>query len=391
MSNWSLEPEETHAMANNRLMTLVGLGILVLLVPIAWSHYNSLSHQGLIDAQVENYRAVGLQAAAGGQHARSVAALRLAYALAPARAEIKRELILAQAKRTAMRPDLLSSNQAEQLAMEMEIAGVSEDEGPVIGVALGQLDIIQGRLSEAHARFERLATRYETSAVVQFALGKSRVMRGDEAGAVKAFASAAKLDDSRHQYQAALGSLLSKVGKLNLAEDALAKAVQLRQTTSVLLTLARVRIRLEKYDRAVKTLEAGVRSGRDHSEVAQMRGLMGFALHRLGRYDEAVSELRGSYKVLKDPTVLHNLGVVYQSIGEHGKAARIFKTTLADDPGNADGHQRLVRALMATGKRDEARIHVDHLRRIAAVKPELMETLKATQRFVREPENPPSP
>ena len=138
---------------------------------------------------------------------------------------------------------------------------------------------------------------------------------------------------------------------------------------------------------ATQTLQAGLSIARAPEDRARMRGALGFALYKLGRYDEAIGELRNSYKTVQDPAVLHNLGIVYQSVGDLRNAVAIFTRTLADDPSNADGHLRLVKALVSMGNKPAAQNHVHQLERLSAVKPELLPTLKKTRGFLGEPDN----
>ena len=107
-----------------------------------------------------------------------------------------------------------------------------------MAVALGQVDLIRQKDSLAHDRFEKTAKSYPKSALAQFALGKSRLVRGMAKQALEPLAKAVALRADSAAYRKAFGRTLAKLEKWTQAEEELARSAQITKD-GMTLTVSR--------------------------------------------------------------------------------------------------------------------------------------------------------
>ncbi len=85
------------------------------------------------------------------------------------------------------------------------------------------------------------------------------------------------------------------------------------------------------------------------------RGMLGIALMKAGRYDEAIEEFRNTLKLNPDSANgYYNLGLTFFKKGEPQEAIPDFQKALTRTPNDADAHRYLAASYAMVGRMDEA-------------------------------------
>ncbi|MEE2787909.1 MAG: tetratricopeptide repeat protein [Myxococcota bacterium] len=371
---------------------ILGGGLIVLLIPQAWSNLTNLRTQRALDTQVAKLVTVGDEAQTNDRLREAVVAYQRAIELQPENSELLKKLAVAQCRFTAERPDTLTTASAIALLVRLKSLGLSAKDGPEIAVALGQVDLMRGRGAAAHGLFEKLAKEYPKSAIAQYALGKSRIVRGMTKQALEPFERAVALKSDSARFRKALGRTLSALKKWTRAEEALTRAVQISEDGSSLLELGQVRLKISKNEGAVEVLKKSL-TQLDNRMKPVARAALGEALFQLGRYAEAIRELRASVKASGNTGTLFGLASAYQGLNKHSAAAQVLSRALADEPTNALGRVQYIRSLVALGQTERARGALSTLESQAKGRPELVPLVKKARGIVstRRSPAPPAP
>jgi len=288
-------------------------------------------------------------------------------------------LVIAQARLTAERPSALTKEGALGLEMDIEMAGVDLSGSAAVGVAYAQVELLLGRVGDAHARLDTLSGLFPESALVQHGVGKSRMLRGTTDLAIDPLSKAVALDPKNPRYRRSLGLALARAKQWARAEEELSRAIEQAPEGLLQWRLGEARLELKRYDGAVEALRRAVNSMPRDQRQSLARAQLGFALHKLGRNYEAIRELRLAHEQLPTPAILHNLGIAHQAVGNHRKAVELFRRALAGDPLNGDGHVRLIQSLLAAGQKPMAERALARIESLARTH----EALKAAERAAR--------
>ncbi|MDX2348756.1 MAG: tetratricopeptide repeat protein, partial [Porticoccus sp.] len=70
---------------------------------------------------------------------------------------------------------------------------------------------------------------------------------------------------------------------------------------------------------------------------------LGWVLYRLGKYDDAIHQLRRAIEKLPDPEVASHLGEVLWVTGQREEATSVWQTILENDPDNDTIRQTMKR------------------------------------------------
>ncbi len=104
---------------------------------------------------------------------------------------------------------------------------------------------------------------------------------------------------------------------------------------------------------------------------ARAENNLGHALHKCGRFDQAIAHYHKSLELKPDGALAHyNLGLVLVKRGEIDEAITQFGMTLQIAPDCAEAHYNLGLALAARGQLDEA---MSHYQKALAIKPDYAE------------------
>ena len=145
-----------------------------------------------------------------------------------------------------------------------------------------------------------------------------------------------------------------RTGKFEAAEERLRQVVErdpyLEQAW---LFLGRVLERTGKLDEAEASFKKGLAA---RSDDADLHGALGHLLARLGRQEEAISQLREAIRLSPNQrSELHvSLGGVLAEIGRLEEARREYDKVLAMDPSHPGARNNMAIALYRSGKVDEA-------------------------------------
>jgi tetratricopeptide (TPR) repeat protein len=362
--------------------TLLLFVITLLLAPGAYEALQSVRADGALSRTAEKLADYGDKSIEDGAYERAVVALQRAVQLRPGAVDLRRRLVLAQARLTAEQPSALTKEGALGLEMDLDMTGIDLASSAPLGVAYAQVELLQGRVGDAHARLETVSSAFPQSALAQHGVGKSRALRGTPELAIDPLSKAVSLDPKNARYRRSLGLALVKAKKWARAEEELARAVEAAPDGQLYWRLGEARLELERFDTAAEALQYavnGLSSGRSRTLA---RAQLGFALHRLGRNYEAIRELRLAYEQMPTPTILHNLGIAHQAVDNHPKAADLFRRALAGDPLNGDGHVRLVRSLMALGQKPLAERVLSRLESLARTHGALKEAERVSKALI---------
>jgi Flp pilus assembly protein TadD len=124
-----------------------------------------------------------------------------------------------------------------------------------------------------------------------------------------------------------------KVDRLDVLETSLRKLIELRPDhahayNALGYTLAD---RTDRLQEAHDLIGQALKLAPDDPFIQDS---MGWVLYRLGRLDEARAYLERAFKLRPDPEIAAHLGEVLWAQGQRDEAARIWRGTLQEHPGN---------------------------------------------------------
>ena len=193
--------------------------------------------------------------------------------------------------------------------------------------------------------------------------------------ALEPFERAVALKSDSARYRKALGRTLSSLKKWTRAEEALSRAVQIAEDGPTLLELGQVRLKISKNESAVEALQKSIKT-LDQRRIPTARAALGEALFQLGRYAEAVRELRASVKASGNTSTLFGLASAYQGLNKHAAAIQVLTRALVDEPTHALGRFQLIRSLLALGQTERAQNAMAALESQSRGRPELAPIVK---------------
>ena len=353
------------------------LAITMLLVPISWRSVGELINTYERSARAESYAATAEKAEGEKRYFLAIEAYQKALSLVGLNDRWTRRLTRLQCVVSAQDPKTLSPAAAQKLALRIETAKLTPNDGPEIAVALAQIELIDGRVGTAHAAFEKAGIQYPKSALAQFVLGKSRLFRNNKSGAIDALARAVKLEGDDFVYRSLLGRTLHQHQKWARAEDELAAAVELKEDGMLRLLLGEARLKLHKVNAAIDALQAAQGLLEKTRERARALAGLGFAQYQAGRFREAVGSLSESDRLSPTSLTRLNLARAYQGINDHRRAASIFEQVLESRPLDGANHVNWVRSLMALGQRIRAQQIYVALKKRSESRPTLSKSVTA--------------
>lgn len=163
-------------------------------------------------------------------------------------------------------------------------------------------------------------------------LGNAYFKKGEFSKAVGSFERAAALKPDLAEAQANLGLAYYEVGDLEKAETALAKAASGKPDAVVCFNLARVYLKLEKYEDALAEVQKSIRlDGRSPGAY----NLKGVVLNQLSRYREAAGSFEAGLVLSPEDVNLRiNLGISYANANQPDKARAAFEKVIPsiEDP-----------------------------------------------------------
>jgi tetratricopeptide (TPR) repeat protein len=178
-----------------------------------------------------------------------------------------------------------------------------------------------------------------------FQKGISYYKQGQYARAVPEFAALVKQNPDYEAGYRVLGDCYLKLKQYDRASAAFNRAIELDNTKFVSFYGAAVaEFNMGRHQESVAKLLRGERYAESPRELYQLYNTRGSAYYRLGRYNEAISDLRQAISIQRgraNDALL--LGISYFQIGDYTSAATYLEQARALDPDSAEAGRYLAR------------------------------------------------
>lgn len=223
---------------------------------------------------------------------------------------------------------------------------------PVL-VALGVLDLRQGKLAEAEASFQKAKGLAPQSAGVHFALGSLYAIQKKVPEAGKEFEVAANLSPMRSTRRIRYAQFNLQTGKPEVATKVLTEITQKApDTIAAWMLMANMASTDKKYDAALAALAKALALDPLNHDALLLRARVMFDK---GDRDAAITELERQAKVFpKSPELQFQLGKEYLAMGNAEKAAAALNQGLTLAPGFPGPTLMLAEVNIRLGKADQA-------------------------------------
>lgn len=279
----------------------------------------------------------------------------------------------------------LLDDQGEDLDEAMalyELAARMAPKYPTIPFRVGQLHASRGRYEQAKEAFLQAIRLDPSSAAAHRDLAQMLMKLDNLPGAVKHLERAARLAPTDRATFSALAQAYARTGD---RERALAFANQSRRlpniarvhdpvrdpmrslgsSAGIYVQRGRKSLQANRFDDAIQALQLAQEVRPDDPDV---RRLLGTALGRVGRFDEALAEFDHAARLGLQGAADHlNWGNVFLGKGDRERAISHYREALRIDPRFIDAHFNLALTLERIGKRREA---IEHYQRVVAADPQ---------------------
>lgn len=199
---------------------------------------------------------------------------------------------------------------------------------PVGTMSLARVDLLEGKIEDAIARFETAIERHPDDTTLMISLARLQVQNDDRAAAAEWLKKAIQSDDSRPDASFMLATL-----HLTAREFEAAEAV--------------ARSALERFD-----------------YVADLYNVLGLSLAGQQRPQEAVGEFKKAIELsVENPLYRMNLARAYATLGQKDKVAETLERSLQRDPDHIQTNAMLARLRASEGDIDDAVSLVEQLNR----------------------------
>jgi arylsulfatase A-like enzyme/Tfp pilus assembly protein PilF len=217
---------------------------------------------------------------------------------------------------------------------------------------LAMTKIARGDLRGAAEHAETAVALTPESAEHRALLGDVHRLLGSAEAAAQAYAAAARIDPTEPGASVGLMWLCLREGDVAGAERHAKNAFDDDPTAgSARLRVGQVWEEYGESERALDLYQQALTANPGFERAAIASAIL---LARLGRREEADSQLARAGARALDPQLTNNLGIAFAEGGDVDRAERIFRRLLADDPGYAKARRNLAFLLRRTGREDEA-------------------------------------
>jgi tetratricopeptide (TPR) repeat protein len=174
--------------------------------------------------------------------------------------------------------------------------------------------------------------------------------------AIVRFEDLLKIDEKRAAYgYETLACYLCDKGNHEKTVEYWKKAIAITPNARYFGGLGYAYAKLKKYNQAIEAISRGIQMGADRIYLPFLHNSLAICLAEVGRYDEAVSELRKAIDY--DPEnadYYYVLGHILGLAGRYQEAVPYFETALKLDPNNAKTYKMLGITYGIIGKKEEA-------------------------------------
>ena len=244
--------------------------------------------------------------------------------------------------------------------------------------------------------FERALKVTDNNYQAHFCISNTLLKQGRIEEAIRHSIEGVRINPNHANAVATLGVALSRAGRIDEAIDCFKRAIEIRPNFAnahfnlavVLITKGRLDEAVSHYRIALETMDtislhrglgyALFKLGRFEEAAAEYRKVqsampnnlevlnkLGYALAQTGQFDEAIEEYQKSLQIKPDDTnVLNALGIALSRQGKFGEAIKCFTEILRIKPDSASVHTNIGYALILQGKFDEATVHLTEALRL---------------------------
>jgi choline-sulfatase len=217
---------------------------------------------------------------------------------------------------------------------------------------LSMAKIARGDLRGAAEHAETAVALTPESAEHRALLGDVQRLLGNDEAAAGAYAAAARIDPREPGASVGLMWLCLREGDVVGAERHAENAFENDPTGGhTRMRVGQVWEEVGELERALSVYQRALAANPRFDRAAVASAIV---LARLGRGDEADSQLARAGARARDPQLANNLGIAFARGGDVLRAERIFRRLLADDPGYGKARRNLAFLLRLTGREDEA-------------------------------------
>lgn len=212
--------------------------------------------------------------------------------------------------------------------------------------------IARGDLRRAAEHAETAAALTPESAEHRALLGDVHRLLGNAEAAAQAYAAAARIDPTEPGASVGLMWLCLREGDVVGAERHAENAFDDDPAAgSTRLRVGQVWEEHGESERALDLYQQALTANPRFERAAMASAIL---LARLGRGDEADSQLARAGAQARNPQLANNLGIAFAQGGDDERAERIFRRLLADDPDYGKARRNLTFLLHRMGREDEA-------------------------------------
>lgn len=362
---------------------LAAAAALALLLPVGLNAWDDLGARRALRARLDAHRAAATRALTDGAPHDAVLALEAAQRLAPLDSQVATELLRARAEVITARPEVIAADGARPLAHELTLA-LDQGVRPVEPhrVALGEVLAALGDEAAAETHLRAAADAADASPRARVALGRHLVRTGRAAEAIPLLEAAVAADGTDPRARYTLGMAFRALEKWDEAVVALRRSADQGNDARAWFELGDTLLRVNRPEEALQALNRAAAHPAARNALPGLHTRLGVAAFRAGQYPAALDHLRTAMRT--DPTsdARQNLAVVYEALGDHGRAATLLDELITADPFRADLYPRLITALHRLNRVKAAIAVGERFEAVAKVTPGLEEELARVQTLV---------
>ncbi|MBE0432963.1 tetratricopeptide repeat protein [candidate division WOR-3 bacterium] len=201
-------------------------------------------------------------------------------------------------------------------------------------IYLGFAAIEKGDYELAGHAFTEAAYRGADLAQVYYLLGAIKESQAANVDAYFFYKKALTIEPGSISALQALAGLASRIGRDDEAFQTFERIVEIDTVNAVALNYVGYTYaeRNERLGYALALIDRALGIEPDNGYYLDSRG---WVLYRMGRYEEALQDLKRAGEFAEDPVILEHLGDVHLELGDREAARAAYERALELDPGNA--------------------------------------------------------
>jgi tetratricopeptide (TPR) repeat protein len=242
-----------------------------------------------------------------------------------------------------------------------EHAIVINPNSPVVHATLGDTYRREGQWEKAKFHYEQVLTVNQIDADIHFYLGEIEQKHGSPAKAAALFEKTLELNPNFTEAHNRLGLAYYDQGDFDKALQHFQKAVDIAPDNSTNLRyLGMLYARREQYDQAIPYLQKALSlsDANQTAEQAHSHALIGLALSRTGKAQEAQTHLEAAVKLNPaDHTAHRTLGDIYYGQGAFAQARPHYEKAVKANPKDPELNRNLGNVLFQAKEYDQAALY----------------------------------